>query len=345
MTPTTKRPDPARVGGLLGRLALVLVVTCGSGATCSSRLRAPFVNTPVAPHLLSPSATAAQIVAVVNQNSSRVATYVTNNASISMPGDLGLPLLRGNIAVQLPRRLRLRAGTALTGAEVDFGSNDELFWMWSKRNEPPGVYYARHATPDGSAVPHSLPIDPQWVLDALGLVTLDPSAAYQGPLARPDGNLELRTNVATAFGPRQRAYVIDAAHGWVLEQHAYEANGTLLASATAEDFRYDPVSQTSLPRRVRLQVPAADIAFTINTGGVVVNSAIANPQQLFGLPSFDGYPAIDLATRLGTIVDTPSRKLGEAPLADAAPSAPPAIRPPAAPSIARLPSGGVPLQR
>ena len=41
-------------------------------------------------------------------------------------------------------RCGCRRRTALTGPEVDLGSNDELFWFWVRRNEPPAVYFARH---------------------------------------------------------------------------------------------------------------------------------------------------------------------------------------------------------
>ena len=52
--------------------------------------------------------------------------------------------LSGNIAAERPGRFRLTAGTAVTGQEIDLGSNDELFWMWVRRNQPPAVYFCRH---------------------------------------------------------------------------------------------------------------------------------------------------------------------------------------------------------
>ena len=344
---------------------LILVFAC-SGATCNWRQRSPLASTgPPAPQVLSPTATAPQIVEVVNQNTARIRTYVTNNASITVPGALGLPLLRGNLAVERPRRVRLRAGTALTGDEVDLGSNDELYWLWSKRNNPPAVLFARHADHRGSAAQQHLPIDPEWLLDALGLITLDPNAAYQGPLARPDGTLELRVTENSTLGPRQRVFVIDQTRGWVLEQHAYDTAGALLASATASDFRFDPLSQSSLPRRVTIQVPSADLSLSINTGGVVVNSQVSNPGELFGMPSFAGTPQVDLG-----------RSDALPPLATAVPTTPPAVQPvvqqvvqqaaffdPVAndatenlsvprgslpgstPQLGQLPSGGITLQR
>ena len=79
-------------------------------------------------------ATREQIVAAVNQNSARINSLTVTNATISIPDALGLPLLSGNIAAERPGRFRLTAATAVTGQELDVGSNDELFWMWIRRH-------------------------------------------------------------------------------------------------------------------------------------------------------------------------------------------------------------------
>ena len=50
------------------------------------------------------------------------------------------PRLRASVAFQRPRRFRLRADTGLTGTELDLGSNDDLFWFWVRREQPPAMY-------------------------------------------------------------------------------------------------------------------------------------------------------------------------------------------------------------
>ena len=55
--------------------------------------------------------------------------------------------------------------------------------------------------------------------------------------------------------------VIDARRAWVVEQHIYDQSGTtLLASAVAESHRYYPVEQVSLPDRVSIRLPTANMA-------------------------------------------------------------------------------------
>src|SRR5882757_501288 len=118
-----------------------------SGATCQRQMLVNPFGTPgpAAPQVLMEGASREQIIAAVNQNSSRINSLTVTGATITLPDMLGLPLLSGNIAAERPNHFRLTAGTAVTGQELDLGSNDEMFWLWVRRNQPPGVYYCRHS--------------------------------------------------------------------------------------------------------------------------------------------------------------------------------------------------------
>lgn len=290
----------------VGCLLAVTVLLSASGATCQRQmLMNPFAAPgPAAPQVLMEGATRDQIIAAVNQNSSRVQSLTVTGATITIPDILGLPLLSGNIAAERPGRFRLTAGTAVTGQEMDIGSNDELFWMWVRRNQPPAVYFCRHAQFANSNIRQVMPVEPSWLLAALGMVDLDPASVFEGPLPSPRGagTVELRTSLPSASGTLQRVIVIDARRAWVLEQHIYDQAGTtLLASAVAESHRYYPVEQVSLPERLSIQLPAANLRMKINLGAVQINQLTADRQQLWMLPTFDGYPQYDLGgAALGT---------------------------------------------
>jgi hypothetical protein len=290
-----------------GWLFLVLVLLSASGATCQRQLMTnPFAAAgPAAPQVLMEGATRDQIIAAVNQNSSRIQSISVTGVTITIPDMLGLPLLSGNIAAERPGRFRLTAGTAVSGQEVDLGSNDELFWMWVRRNQPPAVYYCRHAQFANSNIRQVMPVEPTWLLSAIGIVDLNPADVFDGPLPSPrgPGTVELRSWMPSASGTLQRVTVIDARRAWVLEQHIYnQAGNTLLASARADTHRYYPVEQISLPERVSIEVPSASLRMTINLGAVQINQLTADRQQLWTLPTFDGYPQYDLG---GALPGTP----------------------------------------
>jgi hypothetical protein len=292
-----------------GNLCLVrLAVVLSAGIllpACAQSFRNPFRPLgPPAPEVLVTGAALEEIVAAVNQNADRLQSYQTNNASISVPGMPGIPLLRGNIAAERPGRIRLQASTALTGAEVDLGANDELFWFWVRRNEPPAVYFARHDHSPGSAAEQLMPIEPEWLLDALGFTRLEAGGIHEGPTAISDQAVEIRSVAHGRRGPVTKRTVIDARRAWVLEQHVYDAQGTLLASATARSHRYYPQAGISLPQKIDIRIPAADFALSIDVGAVTVNGALTNP-EVWALPVMNGYPQIDLGAAPPTSAAAP----------------------------------------
>jgi hypothetical protein len=275
-------------------MLVVAAVALVGSASCARSLRNPFSSMgPPAPEVLVAGSSLDQIMAAVNSNAQKIQTYHTNNASITIPGSLGIPTLKGNIAAMRPGRIRLEARTGVTGSEVDLGSNDELFWFWVRRNEPPAVYFARHSQAAGSAAQQLMPIEPQWLLDALGLAEFRPGDRHEGPLPRDKNTVEITSIVQSQMGPITKRTVVDARRAWVVEQHLYDGAGTLLATAVARSHRYYPETGVSLPQVVDIRIPPAELAMTIDVGTVELNRLVDNP-AMWALPVIQGAPAVDL---------------------------------------------------
>ena len=148
-----------------------------------------------------------------------------------------------------------------------------------------------------------MPVEPSWLLSALGVTEIDPATVFDGPLPRPDGTVEIRSWLPSASGTLSRVTVIDARTACVREQYVYDPTGTtLLASAVAESHRYYPVEQVSLPERVLIRLPASNIALKIDLGNVAINQLPGDPRQLWAMPTFEGYPQYDLG---GAVPGTP----------------------------------------
>jgi hypothetical protein len=219
---------------------LLLLVFLGlfalSGASCPQFLQ-QYTNPP--PRVLPPSPTLEQVIDVVNRNNSQIQSFSANNASIT---GSGFPSLRASVAFQRQKRFRLRAETGLTGAEFDLGSNDELFWFWVRREQPPAMYYCRHDQFASSQARLTTPIQPEWLIEAMGVAEFDPVLPHQGPYALPNDRLEIRTVRETPEGPAMKVTIIDGSQGWILEQHLFDARRQLMASSIAGKHRRDPLS-------------------------------------------------------------------------------------------------------
>ncbi len=257
------------------------------GCSWLPRWQTPWVG----PAVLPPSPTLDQVVQAVNRNSQQIRSFSTNQATLSGPG---FPTLRASVAFERPRGFRLRGDTAFTGAEVDLGSNNDLFWMWVKRNQPPALYYCRHDQFPTSPARHTIPVEPTWLIEALGVAEFDPALPHQGPYPASDGRLQIRTIRETPEGPTAKITVVDAQRALVVGQYVYDPRGQLVASAVASQHRRDPLSGLVMPRIVDVSCPAAQFSLRIDLGNVNINHLPSDPSQLFTLPSYEGYPLVDL---------------------------------------------------
>lgn len=143
----------------------------------------------------------------------------------------------GRLAMERPRNFKLDLSTNF-GQVADIGSNQEMIWFWVKDGTE-GVYVARY-TEDGRPSAR-LNIDPQWVLEAMGLSELTPEQIAQLDIRRdPVSRHLIFTEHRT--GPSGEKWVketeMDAA-GDILSHRLLEdsAKRNLIASAEIEGWQ------------------------------------------------------------------------------------------------------------
>lgn len=287
---TPRRAGAVR-GGARGAAWLLLVLVgfvSASGASCPHLVRQ---YTQPIPRALPTSASLPQIIDVINNNSARVQSLSTTRATISTPG---LPSLSANIAFQRPRSFRLVAQKF--GPEVDLGSNDTVLWFWVKRAQPPALLYCRHDQFATSAARQMIPVEPEWLIEAMGVVTLE-AAQVEGPMPVGKGRVELRSKAA-APGGVSKVTIIDDSRGVVLEQHVYDAQGIRLATAVLSKNVHDPATGVTLPRHVEIEWPPTKFNLSVEMAELLVNQLPDQP-ELFTQPVYNGYNNIDLAQPSG----------------------------------------------
>lgn len=268
-------------------LALGLVAVAG-GAGCPQQI-VPGTSAE-AGRVLPAGATLADVMHVVNGNSGKIVSLSTSDASISVPL---APTVRASVALERPRRFRLRADAALAGPAADLGSNDELFWFWLPMQSP-ALYYCHHERFQGSAARQVIPVEPEWLVDAFGIGMLDPNLSHSEPTRLGQGRLEVRSMLRTPEQSYTRITVLDEARGWVLEQHVYDQRGQRLATALTSKHWRDPASGAYVPRQIEIQWPATQFSMRIDVRTWHVNAAAADPMQVWGLPQYAGVQLVDL---------------------------------------------------
>lgn len=273
-------------------LAIVVMAAASTGAACPQVLRGYQVGTMPLPRMLPPQPSLDQIIATIHDNTQRVRNYMAPQAVISVPG---VPRLSAQVACEPPRRFRLRAQTAVSGNELDIGSNDDLFWLWIRRHEPPVMLFCRHDQYAQSSARRLLPIRADWMPELLGLVSFDPADRHEGPVPLADGRLEIRSRIASPDGELLKSTLVDGTTGLVLEQHLFTPTGERLASVRTSQHRVDPTSGAALPRKVDISWPASGVNFTLELKALTTNMPATDPGQLWQMPAYEGYEPVDLA--------------------------------------------------
>ncbi len=233
----------------------------------------------------------------------QTATVKQVDASVSV-AIKGAPKLKGTIQIERPLRLRLKAGVlGVDQMGVDVGSNDDLFWIWTRAaigGQAPTLMYAFHEQfkRSSGAVRQAIPLEPSWLINALGLVEFSKGDFHQGPLLTAQGRLKLITVSNAQSGRQYRITLIDAARGLIEQQSIYDENRNLIAYTNSTGYKYYPEHNVSLPNQIEMHLFTSDgqeQELTVTTSGYNINSLFGDPQRMWTMPQPANVQRIDLS--------------------------------------------------
>lgn len=259
------------------------------------------------------------LVQHLNQNTARLYAWRATNARIRIegPGMLPIPGMSAMLAVEAPRNLRIIVSN-VAGNEADFGSNEEQFWFWVKRGEQNAIFTARHDQMDRAQRRFPLPIQPDWLIEVLGVIPIDPNDVRMEPIAEepvivpprrrwwqgrqgqpnstPVGNRRARLisqRLSPQGEPMRKETIVDLCHGNVLEHALYDARGHLVARALMSGHFADATSGAVLANNIHLEWPRERQTLSLTLGPVQVNPS-QFPSQTWSLPEIPNVPVVDL---------------------------------------------------
>ncbi len=121
------------------------------------------------PNTTSPIPDQKTVPAVINEINARNATVRTvdcDHISVKTWEDGIRFSLDAELAYEKDTNFRLKL-YSFFGLELDLGSNERLFWFWSRRNKAPGLHYAVYE--DYHKTRLKTPFNPVWMRTTLGL--------------------------------------------------------------------------------------------------------------------------------------------------------------------------------
>jgi hypothetical protein len=140
------------------------------------------------------------------------------------------------VAVEAPKNLRLMVNNPAGATEVDLGSNSGRFWFWTRSTNE--LMLCQHEFAEVALRTFPIPIQPEWLIEALGVGQIDPAACWIEPdVSSPERLLLCRDDTTPQGGRIHRVIVVNRCHGYIHEQYIRNPRGQTLARAVFKNHR------------------------------------------------------------------------------------------------------------
>ncbi|MDO5567045.1 MAG: hypothetical protein Q4G59_10350 [Planctomycetia bacterium] len=292
-------------------------------------------SSPPLPTVLGDKPTASDIQQAVNRNSQKIKTLVAPNATLGAANVPGWA--RCQLAFERPSRVRVIGTANMMGRVFDTGTNDDILWYWDKFREPQELAWCKKSEFANPAIARdSIPIDPTWLPEALGLTEFNSQDPVEGPIPQFDKTL-LLISKRNYMGQTFSKYTyVEPKSAAVKRQDIQDARGNVLFTVTVNEFQLDAVNNIVLPKRLTITSPPTKDSINLDLGSVQINGD-AIPRETFQMPRSEdigNVPVVNVASRglpltqnpTATPISRTSPSLGApaaAPVTPVAPATPP----------------------
>jgi hypothetical protein len=250
---------------------------------------------------LGPAPSKEQVVAYLNENASRMRCLRCQDMELSCSQGLQPAIsLRAQMVAQQPRNFRLTAEW-LGKTEVELGSNQQEFWYWVRRNQPPYQFHCDYKDLEGGTVQRMpFPFQPDWLLEVLGMSNFGPPERYQ-MLDEPP-YLKLVERVRSPQGAPIRKVIV--LHRQPVKVPTPQVTAFLLlddrtgkeiCSAQIQEVQVERTHGALVPRRVVVNWPEQRVKLTMRLDTVTTNVDFPPGSPAFVRRPMQGFRSYDLA--------------------------------------------------
>ena len=259
------------------------------------------------PEPLAANLTAKELIGHLNENTAKIHAWRSTNVKLQAKG---LPFdLKGILAVQHPRSFRLIA-SALVGDVADFGSNNDHAWFWmrggmfSQPENMKHVFTVKHEQLPLVQQSFPLPIQPDWLMESLGVIPLDAPNARLEPTHEHAPYYRIVSNEMFSDGRMiSRIIDVDKKTGLMKTQRLRNQQGQEVAVVHLRNHRRDPASGAWLPHEIELNWPETKMSLTMQMNQIDVNP-VNLPNNLWTIPDIKGHTPLDIGAQLASQMPT-----------------------------------------
>ena len=134
-----------------------------------------------------------KIIQEINERNANIKSIQSDDVIVTIKRRFSVNL-KGSLAYEKDLKFRMTIKSPLgRREECDVGSNDSHFWYWSRRLDPPSIYYAEHKNLMVTGL--KIPFHPLWMMEAVSINKIDTKNAI---VKREGGRLVvLQTRTST----------------------------------------------------------------------------------------------------------------------------------------------------
>jgi len=245
--------------------------------------------------------TAPELVQYLNTNAQNVQS-VQARVDMEARQDRQPVSLGGYLACQKPRNFRIKA-SAMSQPMVDIGSNNDEFWYWIGKADPPYVFHCSYrdlARPEGVRMP--FPFQPDMIIMALGIGEYNADASkYQVQVKGQ--TLDLVEDAVSPQGqPVKKVTVFSRVPAvppqpQVVGYALRDKDGKDICRVTVHEVEVmrDTQRYTQLPRKVTLVWPDQHAQLTMSLSRFQTNRVSEQAGKLFLRSDLADLTSFDLA--------------------------------------------------
>jgi len=212
--------------------------------------------------------------------------------------------LRGTLQAQGPNLFRLEGYLPGSRSDmVDIGSNDREFWFWvgAGQGDQP-LYHCSYTDLPRANLP--IPIQPDWIMEALGMAPIQPNAAIRLEFPRNSNTMELIEPTRSPKGlPMTKVTVFNRntvrdTEPQIIARKLVDSRGKIICIAEIKEMQQDQRTGIKVPHRMELIYPGdramEKITLNLVLDTIVVNAPLDPSQPYFVRPNKPGVYPIDL---------------------------------------------------
>jgi hypothetical protein len=243
------------------------------------------------------------LVSYLNDNARRIDSLRCTDIDITASKGLQTFGIRGKMMAMKPRdpaskpRYFLMSATALGSPMVDLGSNENEFWFWISKADPPYQFFCSYKDyEEGRVARLPLPFQPEWIMETLGMGPYGPAEKYsvendattvrliektRSPQGQPVRKvIVMNRREVKAPSPQVQAYLL-----------IDDTSKKEICSAQIQDVQLDARTGALIPRRIELRWPAENARLNMILSGLEINVPLEvgsfQRQPLQGVQSYD----------------------------------------------------------